>query len=89
MMWIVRWIGQHHPSTYMLMGAWVVVGTIAHPALTNYMVVMLLGPWMFVTRDLARIEGKSGSFSLWGLIGVAVALSVLIVALVTVRFVGI
>lgn len=86
---VTGWIGRRHPSTYMLVIAWIVIGTVAHPALTNYIVVMLIGPWLFVARDLARVEGKAARFSPWGLIGAAAALSVLILVMITVRFVGV
>ena len=56
-----RWLGLHHASTYMIFVALVMASLTAHPTTIAYLsIIGVLGPFLFITREVARMEGHSG-----------------------------
>jgi hypothetical protein len=57
-----HWLGLHHASTYMILGALVVAALSANPTSIAYvMIIGVLGPFLFLMREVAHAEG-GGNF---------------------------
>ncbi len=84
---ILQWIGAHHWSTYMLFLAWVACGAIAHPSVTSYLLLGMLGPWLFITREVARLEGPA-QVNRVGLIGSVCTVAAVVAVIVSIRWFG-
>lgn len=82
-----------HPSTVMVFIAWVAAAMVMHVSTVGLLIVLALGPWLFITREIARIEGAGRGVTAWGMRGMVLAAAalaaVLIFAASAVRFVGI
>jgi hypothetical protein len=93
---IAVWLSQYHPSTYLIFVGWMLIALVAHPSVASYLIVMLLGPWLFLVRDLARIEGfaSSAGQATWlrflSLAGAASIIALIaFIGLVAVKWIGI
>ena len=53
------WIGTHNISTWMVVVEIIAMAMIAHPSLLAYLLVALVGGWLFIMREVARREGVS------------------------------
>lgn len=61
MNWFITKVGKYHPSTYMIFASLVATGIASHPTAITYVMMALNAPLLFVTREVARIEGKTTS----------------------------
>lgn len=64
---ITQWLSLHKWSTYMNFVTMIMVGTLAHPSLTSGMFILVIGSWLFITREVAHAEaGKSFNYIVLG-----------------------
>lgn len=58
---MLRWIGAHHLSTWMIVASLVAMAGTAHPSMVTYLMLLLNAPWLFLMREVAHAEGRTGA----------------------------
>ena len=53
---IANWFKSHHPTTYMVLIAVCIAGTLSHPSPLSVIALVFLAAWLFLLREFARIE---------------------------------
>lgn len=85
---MTAWLHSRQLSTYMLFVALVAIALVASPSITSYIIVSFVGVWLFVTRELARLEGRQ-RFTMMRLGMAAAVVAAIVVIAAGVKWVGI
>lgn len=49
-------INKNNTSTWMLVAAMIIIGTMSRPNLLTFLMIPLVGCWLFAVREIARRE---------------------------------